>query len=177
MNSLWIVLVSTRVSKYVTRLTLQTGKTNALGYELYAFVGEADGMALPLAFMFTVVTDDSVTEGGKERLVGACIRHLRVLCPNILLFLSDKDLSEINACQKEAPEISHQLCSWHAVRYIEQHLSENRPPRPYDPRKANRTFSFIDPTWAPGVALFEETPNLKLTLKPLRSRRRRCSSP
>jgi hypothetical protein len=45
----------------------------------------------------------------------------------------------------------HQLCCWHAIEYVKGRLAENIPPAMYDPRKAHVIFSFIDPTWAPGV--------------------------
>lgn len=45
----------------------------------------------------------------------------------------------------------HQLCYWHAITYVEERLAEDKPPAKYDPRKAHAIFSFIDPTWAPGV--------------------------
>jgi len=65
--------------------------------------------------------------------------------------LSDKDPSEIEAFRGKLPGAKHQLCYWHGVRYIEERLGEDKPPTYYDPRKANLTFTFIDPTWAPGV--------------------------
>ncbi|KAJ7868134.1 hypothetical protein B0H13DRAFT_1897286 [Mycena leptocephala] len=44
-----------------------------------------------------------------------------------------------------------QMRSWHGVRYVQERLTEKRPPAKYDPRNAHRAFDFIDPTWAPGV--------------------------
>jgi hypothetical protein len=65
--------------------------------------------------------------------------------------LSDKDLSEINAFCTKIPLAKHQLCYWHAIRYLEERLAENKPPAKYDPRNAYQIFEFIDPTWASGV--------------------------
>ena len=48
-------------------------------------------------------------------------------------------------------EAKHQLCYWHEMKYIEERLTDNRPPAAYDPRKAHKMFESIDPTWAPGV--------------------------
>ncbi|KAJ7821905.1 hypothetical protein B0H13DRAFT_1660027, partial [Mycena leptocephala] len=45
-----------------------TGKTNALGYELYAVVAEANGQTLPFAFAFTTSTDGTAAEGAKDRM-------------------------------------------------------------------------------------------------------------
>ena len=72
-------------------------------------------------------------------------------CPNIKFTLSDKDVSEISAFQTIIPKAEHQLCYWHAVKYIEDRLAKDKPPAHYDPRKAYAVFTFIDPTWAPGV--------------------------
>lgn len=45
----------------------------------------------------------------------------------------------------------HQLCYWHAIKYLEEQLAEDKPPAKSDPQKAHLIFDFIDPTWAPGV--------------------------
>jgi len=72
-------------------------------------------------------------------------------CPNITFTLSDKDVSEINAFRHCIPGAKHQLCYWHAVKYLETRLKEDTPPAAYDPRRAHDIFQFIDPTWAPGI--------------------------
>jgi len=66
--------------------------------------------------------------------------------------LSDKDLREINGFRTEIRHARHQLCYWHGVRYIEERLSQNKPPAKYNAIQANRVFNFIDPTWVPGVS-------------------------
>lgn len=76
---------------------------------------------------------------------------LRNRCPNIRFSLSDKDMSEINACRTVLLRVKHQLCLWHAIRYLVQRLKESKPPAAYDPRAAYLVFNFIDPTWSPGV--------------------------
>lgn len=134
------------------------GKTNAVGYELYAVVAEANGQALPLAFTFTASTDGTVAEGAKQHMLQSVLKHINKQCPNISVAHSDKDLSEINAIQIELPRAKHQLCYWHAIKYLEEHLAEDKPLARYDPRKAHQVHHFIDPTWAPGITsgLLEE---------------------
>ncbi|KAF7372301.1 SWIM-type domain-containing protein [Mycena venus] len=127
-----------------------TWRTNAAQYELYAFVGEANGQAMPFAFLFTVSTGDAA-EGAKTRMLGDVLKHMNKRCPDIMFTLSDKEPAEISACRTEIPKAKHQLCYWHAITYIEERLAENKPPAAYDPRKAHQIFDFIDPTWAPGV--------------------------
>ncbi|KAJ7240933.1 hypothetical protein C8J57DRAFT_1561968, partial [Mycena rebaudengoi] len=128
-----------------------TWKTNQAGYELYGFVGEAIGQAMPFAFMFTTSTSDAA-EGAKTRMLRDILKYMAQRCPNIMFTLSDKEVAEINACRAEIPRTKHQLCYWHGIRYIEERLAENKPPAHYDPRKAHKVFDFIDPTWAPGVS-------------------------
>ncbi|TFK46463.1 hypothetical protein OE88DRAFT_1638147 [Heliocybe sulcata] len=134
-----------------------TWKTNAAQYELYALVGEANGQALVMGFVCTVMTDGSAAKGAKERMLTETLRWFKKHCPNVRFTLTDKDWSEINAlCSPYTlrtvfPNAKHQICYWHAIKYIEERLAENKPLAAYDPRKAHTVFKFIDPTWAPGV--------------------------
>jgi len=128
------------------------GKTNAAGYELYGLVGELQGRAVPLAFCFTASISGSAAEGAKERLVRTVIRYVARRCENIAFMLSDKDITEINGFRAEIPQARHQLCYWHAIRYIEEQLAENKPPAPYSAIRAHEIFDFIDPTWVPGIS-------------------------
>ncbi|KAF7344983.1 SWIM-type domain-containing protein [Mycena venus] len=127
-----------------------TWRTNAAQYELYAFVGEANGQAMPFVFLFTVSTGDAA-EGAKTRMLGDVLKYMNKRCPDIMFTLSDKEPAEISACRTEIPKAKHQLCYWHAITYIQERLAENKPPAAYDPRKAHQIFDFINPTWAPGV--------------------------
>ncbi|KAJ7441818.1 hypothetical protein B0H11DRAFT_2348974 [Mycena galericulata] len=129
-----------------------TWKTNALGHELYGIVGEANGQAIPLGFMFIGHSEEETDSGAKERTLCHLIRHVKEHCANIMFTGSDKDTVEINGFRKEIPQAKHQLCYIHALSYIEKRLAEDRPSAAYDPRIAHRTFDFIDPTWAPGVS-------------------------
>ncbi|KAG6917946.1 hypothetical protein DXG01_017130, partial [Tephrocybe rancida] len=129
-----------------------TWKTNAAGYELYGIVGEANGQALPLAFAFTASMDHTAEPGAKDRMIQSVLRHVREHCPNIHFAHTDKDKSEINAIHAVLPYAKSQLCYWHAIKYLCECLAEDKLPTKYDPRRAHQLFSFIDPTWAPGVA-------------------------
>jgi MULE transposase domain. len=105
-------------------MTISTGKTNALGYELYSVVAEVNGQGIPVAFIFTT-SDGTAEEGAKERMLQDLLEYLKKRCPNIMFTLSDKELSEINAFQVKLLQAKHQLCYWHAIRYIEERLGEN----------------------------------------------------
>ena len=60
-------------------------------------------------------------------------------------------LTELSAFCTVFPHARGQLCYWHAIRYLEQWLAEDKPPAKYDLQIANKSFTFIDLTWAPGV--------------------------
>lgn len=126
------------------------GKTNALGHEFFALVGEGNGQAIPMAFAFTASSGEAAVSA-KEHLLRDFIGWISERCPNITFTLSDKDTAEINAFRTKLPNAKHQLCYWHAIRYLEERLSQDKPPAKYDPRIPHRRFKFIDPTWAPGV--------------------------
>jgi hypothetical protein len=85
------------------------GKTNALGHELYAFIAQANGQALPVLFMF-IQLDDTAETHAKRRTLAQCPQYPLPTCPNIKVVLSDKDQSEINACADVLPvSVKHQL--------------------------------------------------------------------
>ncbi|KZP16529.1 hypothetical protein FIBSPDRAFT_703170, partial [Athelia psychrophila] len=111
---------------------------------------KANRQSLPLGFLFTVMTDGSAKPGAKQCMLTETLAWLSKRCPNIKWTLSDKDPSEINTCH-DAIKKKHQLCYWHAPRYIEERLAEDKLPAAYNPRKAHAVFRIIDPTWAPGV--------------------------
>ncbi|KAJ3712347.1 hypothetical protein DFJ43DRAFT_973541, partial [Lentinula guzmanii] len=73
-----------------------TWKTNALGYELFSIVGEVNGQAIPLAFMFITLNKEA-SEGTKELVLRDFVRWISGHCPNIKFTLTDKDVIEINA--------------------------------------------------------------------------------
>ena len=79
-----------------------TYKTNALGYELYAVIGQFDGTGFAMAYLFV--------EGNKKN-DGACTEILFLFfkalydlgMKNIQFFLTDKDFAQISAAQKIWP--------------------------------------------------------------------------
>ncbi|KAF8884072.1 hypothetical protein CPB84DRAFT_1817005 [Gymnopilus junonius] len=129
-----------------------TWKTNAAGYELYGFIGELNGQAIPLAFCFTASTNGKAPEGAKDCLLHSVIKYIAKRCPNIEFTLSDKYTTEIDGFQKEIPKARHQLCHWHAITYVEEQLAQDKPPAAYSAPCAHEVFDFIDPTWVPGIS-------------------------
>lgn len=114
-------------------------------------MGEANGQALPLAFAFTCSTDGTAAPGAKDRMLQKVLGRIDEYCPNIADVHLDKDPTELSAVRTALPNAKGHLCYWHAIRYLEQRLAEDKPPAKYDPRIAHKRFAFIDPTWAPGI--------------------------
>ncbi|KAF8235523.1 hypothetical protein L208DRAFT_1111023, partial [Tricholoma matsutake] len=71
-------------------------KTNALSYELYAVVGEADGQVLPLAFAFMCSMDGNTAPGAKDCMLQDVLRCIAQYCPNIVSVNTDKDQTELS---------------------------------------------------------------------------------
>ena len=140
-----------RVSVIPSQCSPPEGKTNALGYELYGVMGEANGQALPLAFAFTCSTDGTAAPGAKDRMLQKVLGRIDEYCPNIADVHLDKDPIELSAVHTALPNAKGHLCYWHAIRYLEQRLAEDKLPAKYDLRIAHKKFAFIDPTWAPGI--------------------------
>ncbi len=111
---------------------IKLGKTNAAGYELYSLVAELNGCAIPLAFLFTT-SDGTAAKGTKDLMLQDFLDFIVKHCPSICFTDSDKETSEINAFEVKIPHAKHQLCYWHAIRYIEKCLGEDKPPVFYDP--------------------------------------------
>ncbi|KAF8220084.1 hypothetical protein L208DRAFT_1335813, partial [Tricholoma matsutake] len=128
-----------------------TWKTNALKYELYGVVGEANGQALLLAFAFTCSTDGTAAPGAKDCMLQKVLGHIDQYCPNIADVDLDKDPTELSAVCTVLPNAKRHLCYWHVIRYLEQQLAEDKPPAKYDPHITHRTFTIVNLTWAPGI--------------------------
>lgn len=117
-------------------------------------IGEANGQALPLAFMFVRSTGDK-DAGAKIDLLENFLRRLRergVLATDSpdRFAHSDKERAEVVAFLRVFIS-ERQLCHWHGVKYIRERLDENKAPARYDPRAAHQEIEEIDPVWAPGV--------------------------
>jgi hypothetical protein len=97
------------------------------------------------------MTDGTAKEGAKTRLLAGFLQKLKPSLPSVKFTLSDKDWSEINAFRTVFPECRHQLCTWHAKRYITERLGQNKPPASYDAIAAHNIHPIIDPNWGPYV--------------------------
>src|SRR5271169_6238305 len=126
-------------------------------------MGEANGQGIPMGFFLHVSTDGSATENAKEKVLDDFLAYYTKACPSVRFTLSDKELGEVRAMRTAFPKAKHVLCFWHAIRTLETRLADNSAPGSYDPRAAARKFSFIDPTWAPGVTGTERNNVLDLT--------------
>ncbi|KAI5449114.1 hypothetical protein NCC49_005297 [Naganishia albida] len=126
-----------------------TWKTNALGYGLYRFVAEANGQSLSIAFAFTTMVNNRAAPGAKTRLIEQVLSHIGKRCPDIAFALTDKDISKINAVKEVLPSVKNQLCYWHVLRYLDDRMADNKPPRKYDASYAHSRFRFIDKKWIP----------------------------
>ncbi len=123
--------------------------TNGLSFELYALLGEVYGSGLPLVYLLLCSSDGA--NGGKEhyltRFLTAVRDHWHL---NMVFTLTDKDWSEINACQAVFPCAKHQLCYWHILRAIKTRLAIlRRMPAYYHTEEAHTEFSWIDPEFVP----------------------------
>ena len=105
-----------------------TVKTNSAGYEIYGLIAEVHNRVLPIGFILTAMTDGTAAKGAKECMLNCFLQWFVKRCPQIRFTGSDKDPSEINAMHKNWPDVKHQLCYWHGLRYIGERLTENRPP-------------------------------------------------
>lgn len=111
-------------------------------------MAEFRGEGIPLGFIYTLSTDGTATTGAKGRILNDFLSYFAKQCKKVRFTLTDKERAEIDACRRAFPAAKHQCCYWHAIRYIEQRLSEDRGTLPYDPKQANCVFSFISVDWA-----------------------------
>ncbi|KIO32623.1 hypothetical protein M407DRAFT_51047, partial [Tulasnella calospora MUT 4182] len=124
--------------------------TNRAGYEVFALLAEAYGSGLPLGYLLVKSTSMPAV-GTKRRALEEFLKHFRDRWGlNVKVTLSDKDWSEIGACQDIFPDAKHQLCFWHCLRAVKKRLAIlRRQPGPYNVEQAIAEFSFIDPTFLP----------------------------
>ena len=94
---------------------IYTGKTNALGYELYGIVRKANGQVLPLAFGFTCLTDGTAEPGAKDQMLQNVLQWTNDCCPNIMNVHLDKDPTELSAVRTVFHNSKAQLCCWHVI--------------------------------------------------------------
>ncbi|KIO23612.1 hypothetical protein M407DRAFT_47609, partial [Tulasnella calospora MUT 4182] len=124
--------------------------TNHAGYEVFTILGEAYGSGLPLGYLLLKAIGD-LAEGSKRRVLEEFLKHFRDRWRLVVkVTLSDKDWSEIGACQRIFPDAKHQLCFWHCLRAVRKRLAIlHRQPGPYNVAEAVMEFPFIDPTFLP----------------------------
>ena len=95
-------------------------------------MAEVKGSGVPLAFLLISTSKDAAPLA-KQTVLEQFLRRLKDKGVNPKFTLSDKDWSEINAMHSVWPTAKHQLCFWHALRAVKQHLAKNREaPGPYD---------------------------------------------
>lgn len=129
------------------------GNTNGQNYELFAAVAEANGVGLPLAYLF-IQTTEAAAEGSKQAIIEQFLRRLKEKGVNPEFTLTDKDWSEINAMNAVYPCAKHQLCFWHALRALKKRLaSRNQRPGAYNPSEAAEEFSFIKTDFVPSAQM------------------------
>jgi len=119
-------------------------------------MGEANGQGIPLGFIMHVSTDETAAEGAKERALDDFLAYYSRKCHRIRFTLADKEISEINSLRTAFPHAKHVSCFWHALRTVEKRLADNTAPGAYSPKEAHKRYTFIDPTWAPGVVSNEK---------------------
>ncbi|KAL1740348.1 hypothetical protein HDZ31DRAFT_47670 [Schizophyllum fasciatum] len=109
--------------------------TNGSRYEIYGVLGEVYGSGCPIAYLLIRVNASQDT-GTKELYIRAVLRHLRdAWHMRVLVTLTDKDWSEINACH---------------ARALKKRLPiKDRAPAFYDAEEAHREFDFIKTDFVP----------------------------
>lgn len=95
------------------------------------------------------MVNNRAAPGAKTRLIEQVLSHIGKRCPDIAFALTDKDISKINAVKEVLPSVKHQLCYWHVLRYLDDRMADNKPPRKYDASYAHSRFRFIDKKWIP----------------------------
>ncbi|CAB4409818.1 unnamed protein product [Rhizophagus irregularis] len=105
-----------------------TYKTNVLGYELYAIIGQFDGSGFAMAYLF--VEGSKKSDGARTEILTLFFRALYDLgMKNIQFFLTDKDFAQISAAQQIWPHVKIQICLWHIKKALKKRLSDNTQPK------------------------------------------------
>ncbi|CAK5275102.1 unnamed protein product [Mycena citricolor] len=128
-----------------------TFKTNKIGYECFAILGEVFGSGVSLGFLL-IKSNGNPKLGAKEAYIQVLLRNITEhweISP--IQTLSDKDITEINAFLAVFPkEVKHQLCLWHGIQAFRGRLSViSRPPALYHADEAFAEFDFIDVMFLP----------------------------
>jgi len=133
-----------------TIVTDATYNTNSTKYELYGVMGVIDGTAFPISYL--------LVSAGKNRpitriLMGWFTALKEYGMNNVKIFLTDKDMAQINAAISIWPNAHIQLCLWHVKRAVEQHLSSKKQILRirYNAQETYNQCSVIDPHWQPTI--------------------------
>jgi hypothetical protein len=125
--------------------------TNSSGLECYAFMTEYDGAGLPLVY-FLLSTATSTTIGKRRDAIAglaAVLWDKYDIHPRF--FHTDKDMAQISAGKAVwSKSCKIQQCEWHMEHALTARFSDSKQSTtPYDPRRANKEFSFIDINFKP----------------------------
>ena len=135
-------------------------KTNALGFELYAVLGQIDGSSYPMAYLFL---DNAKKDDGVRTVILA--KFFKQLydhgLQNAEFFLTDKDRAQINTAQQTWPSIKIQLCLWHLKRAVKKRLDNTSIPQrtSYNSQLASIQTGFIDLNFHPFATTNEDLSN------------------
>ena len=140
------------------------GNTNGSNFEVYALLGEVSGSGCPLGYLL-VQSSHGGEVGAKERYIQQLLKHFqRTWKITPIITLTDKDMSEINACLASFPSAKHQLCFWHCLRAIKTRLSIlRRRPKYYDVKEAKMEFDWIDENFVPYGQAKGKEPSMKVS--------------
>ena len=135
-------------------------KTNALGFELYAVLGQIDGSSYSMAYLFldNAKKDDRVQTVILAKFFKQLYDHG---LQNAEFFLTDKDRAQINTAQQTWPSIKIQLCLWHLKRAVKKRLDNTSIPQrtSYNSQLASIQTGFIDPNFHPFATTNEDLSN------------------
>jgi hypothetical protein len=106
--------------------------TNNAGMDLFAVLAEVEGTGVPLAYCFMEVFENDA-KGERHAMPGATssvlcqfLQPLRLSGLNPTFFGTDKDMAEIFAVRQTWPNVTVQLCYWHARRAIRTKLAASQ---------------------------------------------------
>jgi len=130
--------------------------TNNAGMDLFAVLAELDGTGVPLAYCFTEIHKDNAKgerraePGATTAILDQFLRPLQASGCNPTFFGSDKDFSEIEAIRQVWPNVTIQLCFWHARRAIRTKLTsslQTKTQAEYKPLEAQILIPDLEICW------------------------------
>ena len=131
---------------------MDSGKCVTGNWELFALLGEAQGVGVVLGWCFirSKVPKD-VQTGDKQHTLENFLKHFQdEWGVNPLVTLSDKDFSEINAYSQVFPQAKHQLCFWHCLWAVKKRLAITHwQPGFYNIKQATTEYPFINNLFLP----------------------------